>query len=721
MTSTLGLSGLRSRAGLVVCLLLPLTAQAEAPPAPRELGDLLGWKAWRSSDRKGEEAPASPRVVSPGLAGSGRAGLFRMRGYNSKDNTGAEHTFPRISGERIVLEMVVRPSSDARCLAVSLRDDGEAAAYIRFNGRKPGWVQQYDESSQYRDVASYEPNRENLLKVELNTGTHTLKAWVNGQGGEAWNFRAPVTDVNRLDLFMTHGNGPEVSSVVDNIVVRDDAGKVVFAEDFEAYDPAAVQSRPATRAEDAANREASAPPPALTGDIGISPSGHYVTYKGRALMLIGDSGTQCVTQNTNIDYRAWIDDCAARGIPMVQVWSFKSPKQKQDGSLVEDRYGYVYPGITPWRRKEGGPPAMDQLAGWDLQTFDEGADGDATHYWPRLRDLCRYAKSKNIMVGITVFFGWPKHNTSERPDWAYHPLNVLNGGPVSDSGRMATRVQMIDSPGREIWEQPFSREWGAAKQNQWIWEQLCKKLIDDLGPLGNVFFAFMDEHSYSEGNGGDHFLAFFTRRGQVWADWDQRRPALSFVFSNTDGNKDKNRNAVRGFQGKPARPYLLLEGPPYRGDDVRTSLWTFSVGGGHYTFHGDEEQETPQTGIMGYDPHVPGGDKGMVKRDWLGHAARFFNREVADLDALAPHNGLCDAGVYCLANPGREYVVYVRRDTAATFKLDMREARGSFNCRFYNPRTGEFEAAFSREGGGVQVFSRPDSQDWVLHVVRKAS
>ncbi|MGQ9650428.1 MAG: hypothetical protein ACUVXJ_09985, partial [Phycisphaerae bacterium] len=25
-------------------------------------------------------------------------------------------------------------------------------------------------------------------------------------------------------------------------------------------------------------------------DIGISPSGHYVTYKGRTLLLVGDSG-----------------------------------------------------------------------------------------------------------------------------------------------------------------------------------------------------------------------------------------------------------------------------------------------------------------------------------------------------------------------------------------------------------------------------------------------
>ncbi len=697
---------------VMALLVLQTGAQAAVPPGQSEIGNLLGWGDWQSSDRKGEEAPASPRVVSPGLAGSKKAALFRMRGYNSKENTGAEHAFPRVSGENIVLEVTVKPSSKSRCLAVGLREDGQAACYIRFNGRKPGWVQHYDEASQYRDVAPYAENSENLLKVQLNTRTHTLRAWVNGTGGEAWNFRAPVSSVNRLDLFMTHGNGPEVWSLVDNIVVRDDQGKAVYAENFETYDSAAVQSRPASQPAPTAQ-----PLPPLSGDIGLSPSGHYVTYQGKIMMLVGDSGTQCVTQNTNIDYRAWIDDCAARGIPSVQLWSFKSPKQKQDGSLVEDRYGYVYPGITPWRRKAGGPAAMDQLAQWDLLAFDEGPEGDPTHYWPRLRDICRHAKSRNLVVGITVFFGWPKHNTSERPDWAYHPFNVVNGGPVSDAGRMASRVQLIDSPGREVWSEAFSREWSAAKQNQWIWERLCKKLIEDLSPFGNVYFVFMDEHSYSEGNGGDHFLAFFTRRGQVWTDWEQRRPALTLVCSDTDGSKDKNGNALRGFQGRPARPYLLLEGPPYRGDELRTSLWTFSMGGGHYTFHGDEEQETPRTGIMGYDPKVSGGDKGMLKRDWLGHAARFFNRSVAGLDTLAPHNELCSPGAYCLADPGREYVVYLKANSAASFNLDLSAGHGPFDGRFYNPRQGQFEATFRREGGGPQSFSKPDAQDWVLHVV----
>ena len=123
-----------------------------------------------------------------------------------------------------------------------------------------------------------------------------------------------------------------------------------------------------------------------TSLLSASPSGHYVQYSGKALMLIGDSGTQCVMQNLNLDYRQWIDDCAQRGITAVHIWALVPPRQKRDGSVVEGRYDYIYPGATPWARRADGPPATDGWPQWDLTRFDEGNDPDK-HYWPRLRDL----------------------------------------------------------------------------------------------------------------------------------------------------------------------------------------------------------------------------------------------------------------------------------------------------------------------------------------------
>ena len=176
--------------------------------------------------------------------------------------------------------------------------------------------------------------------------------------------------------------------------------------------------------------------------IGVSASGHFITYSGETLVLIGESGTQCVPQNANLDYRQWIDDCAARGIRAVHVWSFAPLRQHADGSKFEERWGYVIPGLTPWARHTSSATAADQLPCYDLTKFDDGADSELTRYWPRMRDICRYAKSKRMLVGITLFTGWAKHDA----DWVYHPLNARNGGHLKD----VKQAVQIASPGIEV-------------------------------------------------------------------------------------------------------------------------------------------------------------------------------------------------------------------------------------------------------------------------------
>lgn len=437
---------------------------------------------------------------------------------------------------------------------------------------------------------------------------------------------------------------------------------------------------------------------------------HYATYKGETLLLIGDSGTQCATQNSHLDHRAWIDDCCQRGIRAIHVWSFGPVRQTQDGSQIEDRWGYVIPDVLPWARQRSGPLAHDQREPWDLQVFDEGEDGDMTHYWPRMRDMCTYAERHGILVGVTLFTGWSKHDYA----WVFHPLNVINGGHLTDK----EDAVIIATPGTEVWQEPMSDSWSNAKKTQWVWERLSLKAINELGSIGNVFFIFLDEHSYGEGNMGDHFGDFFRKRGQMWVDWGARRSQVNAVMSPTFGGEDKNAAAVSAFRKQPCRPYLFLEGEPYQGPGVRAAIWTFSTGGGHYFFHADAGQETNRTGIMGYDPHVPGGDKGMDKRDWLGHASRFFNESVRDLSRLVPHNNLSSGA--CMADPGREYVVYCVTDSAMDFTLDLTAAPGTaFNCRFYDPRAGQFEPIFHRvPGEKFETFTKPTSDDWVLHVVR---
>ncbi len=451
------------------------------------------------------------------------------------------------------------------------------------------------------------------------------------------------------------------------------------------------------------------------GGLRISPSGHYFIYRGKVVMLVGDSGTQCVMQDLNIDYHAWINDLSDRGVNAAHIWAFVAPRQKQDGSVIEKRYGYVYPGATPWKAKTG---TVDRFRQWDLTQFDEGSDPQK-HYWPRLRDLASYAHDKGICLGVTLFFGWPKHDSAERNDWAIHPFNVANGGHLEHN----YETVVIHTPGREVVGEAWSDSWPKAKKTQWVWETYAEKMIDELGSYDNVFLVYKDERSYETGawqdNMTSHMLSFVRRRSaMLLVDWEAQREDVDAVMVATHG-LDKNALAVRAFSQAPARPVVMLESPPYAlgESSVRVSMWTFAMGGGHFFFHDDERQGTPATGIMGYDPKVDGGIKPLLTYEWLGHLSCFFNRVVPGLDAMEPHNELVAEGhAYCLANPGSAYACYL--PDGGTIGLDIPPDSGHTAIKWYDPRTGELVSAkvsFKVGATGLEC-TAPSAEDWVVLV-----
>jgi hypothetical protein len=455
------------------------------------------------------------------------------------------------------------------------------------------------------------------------------------------------------------------------------------------------------------------PPPQLV----VSGSGHYFRYGDRTMMLVGDSGTQCVLQNLNIDYRQWIGDLAKRGLNTAHIWAFVAPRQTADGSILEERYGYVYPGATPWSRRHSGPAAKDQLRQWDLTSFDDGED-PRQHYWPRLRDLAQCCQEHKLCLGITLFFGWPKHEK----DWQFHPFHKQNGGHLLDR----SQVVRIATPGKEVLTEAWSSTWQQSKKTQWIWERYCQKMIDDLSPFKNVFFHYKDERSYDGGWGGfrdnmdDHFVQFFRQRGKfIIVDWTHQRDIVDVVLLHSGTLRDRldlNRSAVSFFSAKPVRPVICLEGGPYRLGDpsIRTHMWTFAIGGGHFVFHDDQDQGTVTTGIMGYDPQI-NGTIPLQTYDWLGSLSRFFNQHVRQLDRLSPANDLIVAGkAYCLSDRKTEYACYLPEGSAIRLKMTNVDRRA--NAIWYDPRTGDrqpadLDSAFSAESVG---FSAPDQQDWAL-------
>jgi len=428
-------------------------------------------------------------------------------------------------------------------------------------------------------------------------------------------------------------------------------------------------------------------------EVGISPSGHYFTYRGKTKMILADSGTQVVMQNRAVDYRAWVDRLALEGYHSAHIWSFIAPRQNLDGSRTESRYGYVYPGITPWARKTSGATTHDGGFQWDLFTFDEGTNPDV-NYWPRLRDLCQRLASREMMLGITVFFAWPKDVPS---DLNYHPFYTLNGGPAQNR----QDITFIHSPGAEVHTEAWSDSWPVRKKTQWLWEKFSLKLISEADQCGNVWFDFRDEWSYDNGtNTESHFRDFFMSRGQIWAD---RSTSASFRVTNP---------SVPSFGASPS---MQTEGGPSDHLGVRDHAWGRAFSGIHYLLHNDSRTpgimawDSTTAGIKGTDPLTDDG------RRWVGYASRFFNEHLANLDLMLPSNSLVDTG-RGLAAVGKEYAVYLAG--GGSVRVDLSGASNTtLNVSWYDATSGQTTAAGAVNGGGSAPFTAPSTAPWVLHLL----
>ncbi len=93
----------------------------------------------------------------------------------------------------------------------------------------------------------------------------------------------------------------------------------------------------------------------------------------------------------------------------------------------------------------------------------------------------------------------------------------------------------------------------------------------------------------------------------------------------------------------------------------------------------------------------------------------YFNKFHRQINwwTMEPNDALTSVG-YCIADPGREYVVYSR--DGGTPSLDLSAVEGEIDVRWLNPITGEYSETTQVTGGSTVSFTPPFSAEWVLHV-----
>ena len=93
-----------------------------------------------------------------------------------------------------------------------------------------------------------------------------------------------------------------------------------------------------------------------------SQAGHYLSWNGHPILLVGDSVTQGWMEcGTNFDQRGYVDALASRGVNLLMLWAFKGTDAKRQQQ--DRRIGYDAPELWPWA---GSPEARS----FDLRRFN---------------------------------------------------------------------------------------------------------------------------------------------------------------------------------------------------------------------------------------------------------------------------------------------------------------------------------------------------------------
>jgi hypothetical protein len=446
-------------------------------------------------------------------------------------------------------------------------------------------------------------------------------------------------------------------------------------------------------------------------------------------VLIGDNGTQSILQNDRVDYRAWIDNLRKNEIKVGMVWGFMAIRQKVDGSLIDERYGYVVPDICPWARTGSGV-AFDGRPKYELREWNED-------YWTRLKELLGYAQQKGIYILITIFDGWAKDG-----DW--HPFNSKNGGPVPESevvvlpdGRRALtgffEYYDLSDPRKGV-HGPYDESWCWQKKNQFFQEQFVIRLLEETCDFDNVLYEIMNEGDWVS-------LYYFYKYWISFIDYRCRAPLIlntvlrgkftthpslfqdqRIDFISLHSSYDYNAiNAlmVKEFFKNPNKPIIHTEPfPAFRNgetpsvDDVRRLMWSVLLARGHFFVQDDT--------VFGFDPKARANNwlsVGEVLRKQIGYANRFFNNGEVEFEQMSPNNDLVNRG-FALVDPGSEYVIYLPK--GGIVEVDLGSTKETFNVKWFNPRMGTFTKDIPVTGGKRLRFNAPFPGDAVLYLCRSS-
>jgi hypothetical protein len=330
----------------------------------------------------------------------------------------------------------------------------------------------------------------------------------------------------------------------------------------------------------------------------------------------------------------------------------------------------------PWPRTGPGE-ALDGKPRFDLAKFDPA-------YCDRLRSRVIAAGASGFYVSIMLFDSWSVEHAGTWKGHPFHPGNNVNGidGDPDNNG-VGIETHTLQIPAVTALQETYARQ-----------------IVDAVNDLDNVLFEISNESEYG-------------------VDWHNH---LARVIQGYEAKKPKQHPV--GITGGGPTNAELFSGPA---DWVSPTEWR------------DPPAADGRKVVILDTDHLGSVDRTWVWRsflrghnpilmDWMQRTSPWYNpadqesmrkamgqtRNVADrmgLAGMVPRDDLASTR-YCLANPGREYLVYLPRGGEVT--VDLSAASAEFGVEWIHPVDGTITAGEPIAGGAKRPMRAPFEGEAVL-------
>jgi hypothetical protein len=437
-----------------------------------------------------------------------------------------------------------------------------------------------------------------------------------------------------------------------------------------------------------------------TGPLRTLPSNprYFADGSGKAVLLVGSHNWHSLQDNGHrlpesqdppprFDYNGYLDLLERHGHNFFRLWRWEAPKwtDAQPAGMIK----FCEP--HPWKRTGPGQ-AADGKPKFDLGSFDQA-------YFDRLRQRIAQARDRGIYVSIMLFEGWELQFTDA---WKYHPFHAPNNSSGLDA----------DPTGKGLLFNQL-RDDDDGKKVLAFQEAYVRKVIETVNDLDNVLYEICNEAAAYSTKWQYHMIDFVHREEAA----RPRQHPVGITFMYPGGTNqiliDSPADWISPNPGTSQESYKDRPSPRYFGKVIVNDtdhLWGHTGGDSNWVWR----SFTRGLNVLFMEELSPSPTWQDSARVAMGQVRAFASR--IDLAHMVPAPELAGTG-YLLAASGREYLVY-QDGSLGEFAIDLRNASGLYDVRWYDITNSRFVPGKPVKGGGRRVLTTPFPGAAAVHLKR---